>query len=163
MPWYVLYTKPRNEKKLTALLSKAEFTVYCPVKEEIRQWSDRKKKVSEPVFKSYIFVFLDDYQLQCSAVLSMPGALHFLWWNKKPGVVREEEIKRIEEFLTSYKHAEINIALSPGEKVMINEGILADKDGIVLYTQGNMVYLRLNSIGLNMVAKIPVQSLKKSI
>lgn len=162
MPWYVLYTKPRNEKKVTALLSKAEYTVYCPLHEEIRQWSDRKKKVSEAVFKSYVFIFLDNYSLQCSAVLETPGALHFLWWNKKPGIVRDEEINSIKEFLTSYKHAELNIALSPGEKVTIKEGILADKDGIVLYTQGNMVYLRLNSIGLNMVAKLPAQSLEKS-
>jgi len=162
MPWYVLYTKPRNEKKLASLLAGAAYEVYCPVKEEVRQWSDRKKKVTEPVFKSYIFVFLEDYNAEAAKILSTPGALHFLWWNKKPGIVREAEINSIKNFLTSYKDADINIALNVGEKVKIKEGILVDNDGIVLYTQGNMVYLRLSSIGLNMIAKLPVQSLQKA-
>ncbi len=58
MPWYVLYTKSRNEKKLTQLLSEKGFDVYCPLQETVKQWSDRKKKVQEPIFKSYIFVHL---------------------------------------------------------------------------------------------------------
>jgi transcription antitermination factor NusG len=161
MPWYVLYTRPRNEKKVAAILAREGYTVYCPVKDEIRQWSDRKKKVSEPVFKSYVFVSLDDYHQQCTPVLSTPGALHFLWWNKKPGIVREAEINSIKDFLSAYKHADIDIELTPGEKVTITEGILANNNGVVMYTQGNMVYLRLESLGLKMVAKIPVQSLKK--
>ncbi len=162
MPWYVLYTKPRNEKKIAALLSEQDFFVYCPVKEEIRQWSDRKKKVTEPVFKSYVFVFLNDYKAESPKILQIPGALHFLWWNKQPGIVREHEIESIRHFLTSYKHAKIDTALSPGESVIITEGILADKNGVVLHTQGNVVYLQLKSIGLNMIARIPAQSLKKN-
>lgn len=161
MPWYVLYTKPRNEKKLARTLDEKGFIVYCPVKDEIRQWSDRKKKISEPIFRSYIFLYLDDYKLQNSLVLKIPGALHFLWWNKTPGIVRQEEINGIKDFLSSYKNAEINIELLSGDSVVIEEGPLKDNSGIVLHTRGNKVYLRLNNLGIEMVATIPVQSLRK--
>ena len=32
------------------------FDVYCPCQRTLKKWSDRKKWVDEPVFKSYIFV-----------------------------------------------------------------------------------------------------------
>src|SRR4051812_48560014 len=111
MPWYVLYTKPRNEKKVATLLQEKGVEVYCPVKEEVRQWSDRKKKISEPVFKSYIFVSLEDYNGQNIPVLETPGSVRFLWWNKKPGIVRDKEIQAIRDFLNNYKGAEITIEL----------------------------------------------------
>jgi transcription antitermination factor NusG len=161
MPWYVLYTKPRNEKKLASTLAARGVVVYCPVKEEVRQWSDRKKKISEPVFRSYIFLQLEDYKLQNAEILQVPGALHFLWWNKKPGIVRDEEITGIKDFLSSYKDVEIDIEVLPGDNLIIHEGPLKDNTGTVLYTRGNKVYLKLNTLGIQMVATIPAQSLRK--
>ena len=56
LPWYVLYTKPRNEKKVAQRLSEAGYTVYCPLQKVRRQWSDRTKVVEEPLFTSYLFI-----------------------------------------------------------------------------------------------------------
>src|SRR5690242_12899225 len=105
MSWYVLYTKPRNEKKVAELLKQKGVDVFCPIKEEIRQWSDRKKKILEPVFKSYIFVRLSNYKENSIGVLTTPGAIRFLWWTGKPGVVRADEIQAIKDFLENYKNA----------------------------------------------------------
>lgn len=162
MKWYVLYTKPRNEKKVTALLAEKDINVYCPVKEEIRQWSDRKKKVAEPVFKSYIFVQLEDYKKDSVEVLLTPGAVRFLWWNGKPGVVRGNEIKAIQDFLNDYKDAEITVELKAGEHIKVKEGPLKDAEGKILMIKGNKAVLHLHTLGLNMTAKLPVQSLSKT-
>ena len=54
--WYVLYTKPRHEIKALERLAQNGFEVYCPMKTTLKQWSDRKKKVSEPLLPSYIFI-----------------------------------------------------------------------------------------------------------
>ena len=54
MEWYALYTKPRWEKKVAKALEKIGIIVYCPMITEVRQWSDRKKKVTLPLFKSYV-------------------------------------------------------------------------------------------------------------
>lgn len=161
MSWYVVYTKPRNEKKVAQLLTNKGVEVYCPIKEEIRQWSDRKKKVFEPVFKSYVFVRLDDYKQDSIPVLMTAGVVKFLWWNGKPGRVRKDEIKAIQDFLENYRNAEINIQLGIGERVMIKEGPLRDTPGVVLSVKKNMATLHLKSLGLNLVATIPLQSLQK--
>lgn len=160
MPWYVLYTKPRNEKKVATLLQEKGVDVYCPVKEEIRQWSDRKKKISEPVFRSYIFVSLEDYNGQNVSVLETPGSVRFLWWNKKPGIVRDEEIQAIRDFLNNYKGAEITVELTSGQAVTVGEGPLKDTAGTVLHTKGNKVYLAIKTLSVCIVATVPIQSIK---
>jgi transcription antitermination factor NusG len=56
MPWFVLYTQPRNEKKVAERLEKLGIKAYCPMTIQVRQWSDRKKKVEVPLLNSYVFV-----------------------------------------------------------------------------------------------------------
>ena len=62
--WLVLYTKPRNEKKVAERLTKNGFEVYCPLIKTLRQWSDRKKKVEIPMFSSYVFIHIDEKNRQ---------------------------------------------------------------------------------------------------
>lgn len=159
MAWYVLYTKPRNEKKVAQLLTEKGIKVYCPVREEVRQWSDRKKKIFEPVFRSYIFVHLADYKQDNVEVLTTPGTVRFLWWNSKPGIVYDFEIQAIRDFLNNYKNAEIVVDVKEGQRVMIKEGPLRETTGIVMNIKKNMATLYLKSLGLNLVATLPVQSL----
>lgn len=163
MPWYVLYTKSRNEKKVAQLLSEKHFEVYCPIQETVKQWSDRKKKVHEPIFKSYIFVHLENYAKQQVSVLETRGAVRFLWWANSPGIVRDEEIQAIKDFLNEYKGATITVNLHKGEKVDIKEGILKDQTGRVVEIRGNKALLHLQSLGWNVIAEVPIQALKKQL
>lgn len=159
MPWYVLHTKPRNEKKLTRLLEQKGVKVYCPLRESIKQWSDRKKKVAEPVFKSYIFVFMNDYKEENVNVLMTAGAVRFLWWVGKPGVVRDEEIQAIKDFLDNYKNAEITVDFKPGEIVEVKEGPLKENKGELIQVRGNIAVIHIKALGFSMKAQIPVQSI----
>ena len=54
--WIALYTKPRHEKIVLRELKKKGFQTYLPLLKERRKWSDRKRWVEFPMFKSYIFV-----------------------------------------------------------------------------------------------------------
>jgi transcription antitermination factor NusG len=93
--WYVLYTKPRSEKKSSDRLLQEGYEVYCPLIKTMRQWSDRKKKVSLPMFPSYIFIHIDEKSRQ--EPLRDPGVMNYIYWLGKPAIVREEEIKAIRE------------------------------------------------------------------
>ena len=42
--WFVVYTKPRTEIKVSQRLSVLGIENYTPTRMEVRQWSDRKKK-----------------------------------------------------------------------------------------------------------------------
>jgi transcriptional antiterminator RfaH len=86
MNWLVLYTKPKNEVKVAERLAAAGITVYCPLVTSLRQWSDRKKKVTLPLFSSYVFVQLAE--VQRAAVFEVPGVVRYLFWLGKPAVVQ---------------------------------------------------------------------------
>ena len=54
--WIAAYTKPRHEKVAYDQLINKGFSAYLPLLRQKRKWSDRKKWVEIPLFKSYIFV-----------------------------------------------------------------------------------------------------------
>lgn len=161
MPWYVLYTKPRNEKKTALRLADKGIEVYCPLNEVVKQWSDRRKKILEPVFRSYIFVRLNVYDKEQTTVLETPGAVRFLFWQKKPGLVREEEITAIKDFLNDYKGARISVNMEEGQTVIVTEGVLKEQTGRIVKIKGNKVILQLSSLGWNIMAELPAQAIKK--
>ena len=54
--WFAVYVKSRCEKKVSQQLDDMGIESFLPLITRIKQWSDRKKKVEEPLFRSYIFV-----------------------------------------------------------------------------------------------------------
>lgn len=159
MPWYVLYTKPRSEKKTAKILEDRGITVYCPLVNSVKQWSDRKKAVAEPLFRSYIFVHLSNYRTEQTPVLEVPGAVRFLWWLGAPGIVRDDEIERIQDFLKRYEKANITTDLKKGQNVTIKDGPFSDHSGKIIHVKGRRVSLHISSLGWNVVAELPADIL----
>ena len=162
MAWHVIYTKPNSEKKVSQTLVAMRKQVFCPVTTEIRQWSDRRKVISVPLFRSYVFVWMDDYKNEHVAVLQLPGVLGFLKWLGKPGIVRSEEIEQIREFVARYKNHKISVAnrYSTGDKVSIAEGPLAGKGGTILAIRNKTAVLELETLGCCLLAHVPVSNIK---
>jgi transcription antitermination factor NusG len=92
--WFVIRTKPRWERKVANQIEKKEIEVYVPVIEKIRIWSDRKKKVREPMFSGYVFVFGNEEE-RLRAISQTIGAMSYIFFNKRPAVLRQEEIDYI--------------------------------------------------------------------
>lgn len=162
MSWYALYTKSRTEKKVADQLTRKGILVYCPLQEEVRQWSDRKKKIKVPVFRSYVFVWLKNYQEESLAVLETQGAVRFLWWQGKPGIVRDAEIEEIKQFLDEYKGAAVAmVEYRPGERIEIAGGPLKEKEGVIVDIQNKKAILAIDSLGVNLVAQLPVSMLRR--
>src|ERR1700712_1249639 len=95
--WYAVYTKPRWEKKVYALMTERGITAYCPLNKVRRKWSDRVKTVEEPLFSSYVFVQAEDDGL--TNVRMVGGVVNFVYWQGKPAVIPEREILTIKKFL----------------------------------------------------------------
>ncbi|GGD03429.1 UpxY family transcription antiterminator [Hyunsoonleella pacifica] len=154
--WYVLYVKPQSEIKVADRLSKNGIQVYCPVIEEIKIWSDRKKVVKVPLFKSYVFVCLPDKERQL--VFDFPGIVRYLFWLGKPAIVRDEEIDAIKEWVAKDSVEEYKLSqLTPGDRVSINNnvlGVIGGKRAIVKEVGKNRVRLILEDVGLVINMKI---------
>lgn len=144
MVWYVLYVSSRSEKKVAQRLTDKDVEVFCPIKIEKRQWSDRIKKIEVPYFQSYVFAKFSTQQV--NYVLETPGVVRRLYWLQKPAVIREEEMQEVMDFFKV--HPVIDpICYSEGDLVRIRRGLMKDKHGIVLINKKNQVVLSIPALG----------------
>ena len=146
MPWFVLYTQPRNEKKVTERLEKLGITAYCPMTIQVRQWSDRKKKVEVPLLNSYVFVQLANANR--NLVFEVPGIVRYLFWLGEPAIVRDEEIKTLQNWL-AHDFAKLEVsALKPGDTIILKEGAFKNQEALIKTISKNKMQLVLTSLGL---------------
>lgn len=122
--WYLIYTRPRHEKKVHSRLTELNVDSFLPTRKVLRTWHDRKKFIEEPLFPSYVFVYLQDQQ---SFYLSMEsdGYLCYVKSGKNNAVVSESIVNNIK--LISGRQEEIHISdvrFQPGKKLVINQGPL---------------------------------------
>ena len=151
--WYAVYTKPRWEKKVDKLLTEKGIESYCPLQKIQRQWSDRKKIVEEPLFKSYVFVRIPDAQQ--TALRKVNGVVNYVYWMGKPAVVKDREIEVIKKFLDEYENIQVEpVEVHINNKVHIKSGVLMDKEATVLSVMKNKVKVVIESIGFSLVANI---------
>ena len=98
--WYAVYVKSRYEKKTSKLLADKHIEVYLPLLNRLKQWSDRKKMVEEPLFKSYIFVRSDLKNYY--DILNTPGIVRFIGFEGKPVPVPDNQIVAVRQFVGEY-------------------------------------------------------------
>jgi len=146
MNWYVVYTKPKWEKKVANQLNQIGVKCYCPLKSEIKQWSDRKKKVETPLFNGHIFVQLEENKR--NEVFQIHGAVRYLFWLGKPAVVRDEEISAIKKWLLSPDEFEVLVTTYKiGDEVEIESGPFISQKAKVKEVNKTHYVLILESLG----------------
>ncbi|MRX67948.1 Transcription antitermination factor NusG [Flavobacterium resistens] len=146
MNWYVLYTKPKWEKKVAERLTQIGVECYCPLITQIKQWSDRKKKVEVPLFNSYVFVQLSE--IDRNSVFNIPGVVRYLFWLGKPAVVRDEEINIIKSSLKATNVSDISVSsIQVGDRIKLDSGAFTNQDAIVQEVSKTHYILVLESLG----------------
>jgi transcription antitermination factor NusG len=146
MPWYVIYTKPRNEKKVAERLQQIGITVYCPMIIMVKQWSDRKKKVQVPLLNSYVFVCLEDKERE--KVFQISGVVRYLFWLGKPAIVRDEEIDALKEGLKDTIASFEVKGIKVGDLLPIPSGPFQGKEGVIKQINKNSLQLVLTELGV---------------
>jgi transcription antitermination factor NusG len=113
---------------------------------QVRQWSDRKKKVEVPLLNSYVFVHLEEADRKL--VFEVPGIVRYLFWLGEPAIVRDEEIKTLQNWL-SLDFAELKVeALKPGDTIMLKEGAFKNQEARIKTISKNKMQLVLTSLGI---------------
>lgn len=119
--WYPIYTRSRFEKKTQLELEKKQITTYLPLKKVLKQWSDRKKIVEEPLLKSYLFIYISVKEY--NEVLLTHGFSRFIYFSGKIAAIPEKQIQDLRLLLANSTDLElIEYNISPGEKVLIKAG-----------------------------------------
>jgi transcription antitermination factor NusG len=91
--WFAVYTKPRHEKKIREYLLEKDIESYVPLVKKIRQWSDRKKWVDEPLIRGYVFVRIS--LKQQLYVLETHGVVRFVTFQKELAMIPDFQIEAL--------------------------------------------------------------------
>ncbi|MDO9039289.1 MAG: UpxY family transcription antiterminator [Lutibacter sp.] len=146
MTWYAIYTKPKWEKKVADRLEKSGIEVYCPMVTQIKQWSDRKKKVETPLIPSYVFVNREEKNR--NDVFEVPGVVRYLFWLGKPAVIRDVEIMALQESLKETVSTVEITAYKTGDTIHIPDGPFKGKEGIIKQVSNTKLQLVLKELGM---------------
>jgi transcription antitermination factor NusG len=159
--WYVIYTSPNCEKKLLMQIRKLSLVAYLPLNEEIRQWSDRQKKVTVPLFKSYLFVCLDYAGIH--TVRALPGFVDFIRFGGLPKVIPAKEIKLIKTVMAMNKYVETTSnRLIKGDRVKLLKGSLAGYEGTLCEDQyKTRVAVEISKLDMSLVLGISTDQMVK--
>ena len=159
--WYVVYTKPRWEKKVYSLLVEEGIEAYCPLNKVRKKWSDRTKWVEEPLFKSYVFVRVQEEEQALVRMVS--GVINYIYWLGKPARIKDKDILTIRKFLHEFADVQVEEfdRLSVNAKVRIKQGVLMNYHGILLELSGNRAKVRIESMGLQLSALFDKKNLER--
>ena len=114
--WYLIKTKPRQEKIAIANLENQKYHVYCP-------WAKINNKIVV-LFPGYLFIKLDKVSDNWGPIRSTKGVLNFVRLGLSYAKISNKIIDFIKEneFNNSQKLKYLN-DFKTGDKVQITEGV----------------------------------------
>ena len=155
--WHALYVRSRAEKKVFSRLQEMRIEAFLPLITRMKQWSDRKKKTEEPLFKSYIFV--KNSSKEYYDIVNISGAMHFVSFENAVAEVPENQIAAIKRYIEEYdeKIADSidNDTLNPGQSVRIISGPMNGLTGqFISYQNKKMLLIYIDVVGQYIPVKV---------
>ncbi len=154
--WYAIYTKPRHEFKVRDRLNLMDVETFLPTVERIQRWSDRKKRVTFPLFSCYLFVRTSITYEDKVKILRTPGVVKFVSIkNGAPEPIPEEQILNLKKAVESGQQIDPYPYLKEGVKVRIKKGPLQGVTGILVEKRdGHLLVLSVDVIQQGAALKI---------
>ena len=145
MKWFVIYTKPNFEIKVSNALNYMGIKAYCPTYKKVVQYSDRKKGRKT----TFTVICISLYKRkERDMVFSIPGVIRYVFWLGKPAEVYEKEVEALKNSLKGIIDSFSLMKLNKGSNYVIQNGPLKGREGKVLSTDKNKLKLELTGLGL---------------
>ena len=145
--WLVLYTNPRAEMKVAERLEKIGVEAYCPARMEMRQRSDRKKKICVPLLPSMVLVNIDEREK--NKVFEVQGVVRYLYWLGELAKVNADEVSTLKE-VTEGKNFGAHEVIKKGVGAEVE--LLGTQRGVI--TRASRSYCWVELKGLNYLIKL---------
>lgn len=152
--WLAAYVKMHHEKRVRDKLTSMGIENFLPLQTEIRQWSDRKKKIECVLLPMMIFVHVDHEEQH--QVITHPSVLRFLVLRGEntPTEIPENQMDQF-IFMLDYSDQPVNFntdKLKHGEKVRVIKGPLSGLEGeLVNYEGKSNIAIRIAQLGCAVV------------
>jgi transcription antitermination factor NusG len=128
--WFVVHGKTNRERSIGNALAATGFEVFLPLGQIKRQWSDRIKRSTIPLFPGYIFCRLDIRDKL--TVLKTPGVISIVGRGKEPVPLADDEVCNVRIMVDSGLCAYPWPYVIAGRPIEICEGPLRGLRAIVL-------------------------------
>lgn len=148
--WLAAYVKMHHERKTRDHLNDMGIENFLPVQEEIRQWSDRRKKVERVLIPMMIFVKVDAAGQR--RVIELPAITRYLVLRgeHQPAVIPDRQMDSF-RFMVDLSESPVdmqNELLMPGKKVRVIKGSLKGLEGEMITTDGkSRIAVRIEQLG----------------
>jgi transcriptional antiterminator RfaH len=163
MHWYLIHTKPRQEKSALQNLTQQGYACYLPIlpTEKLRQGN--LTVADEPLFPRYLFIQLGmgDSARSWSPIRSTKGVSRLVSFGIEPAKVDDRLIDLLKSQEASVQGQPQRL-FTPGERVRLTDGAFAGIEGIYQMADGEsrvMVLIELLSKPVSM--RVSPASLRK--
>tara|TARA_B110000046_G_scaffold62414_1_gene69994 strand:+ start:940 stop:1392 length:453 start_codon:yes stop_codon:yes gene_type:complete len=147
MDWLVLYTNSRAEMKVAHRLERIGVEAYSPARMEIRQRSDRKKKIYVPLLPSMVLVNVKEREK--NKVFEVQGVVCYLYWLGELAKVSADEVLTLKE-VTEGKNFGAHEVIKKGVGAEVE--LLGIQRGVI--TRASRSYYWVELKGLNYFIKL---------
>jgi len=156
--WFALYTKSRSEFKAAEQIETHGIEYYLPTIKKYKQWSDRKKQISEPLIRGYIFIYADEKERIVS--LEQNAIVRCLSERGRPAKIPDWQIENLKNMLRNEGDFFITEGLIPGTKVRIKEGPFKDVIGVISDTKGGKtIAVSIDLLNRSVITYLPKESI----
>ena len=132
--WLAIHTRHQHESLAARSLAYKGFEVFLPQYTSVRQWSDRTRELSAPLFPGYVFLRGElEHQI---GILTTPGILGLVGFAGIPAIIPDAEIEAVRQTLARRVHVEPYPFLNCGDWVRVKDGPLEGIEGILVRKKG---------------------------
>ena len=158
--WYAIYTRPRFERKVFEDLETKQIKALLPVRAVNKVWSDRVKRVIEPLFPSYVFTYSNCKERYRS--LESPGVVRMVAFCGQPIRIPDEQIDAIATLMRLGYNPEPCQYLRAGDRVEVTSGPLTGILGYYLQDRGKTrIVVTVDAIQQAMAVEVERDQIRK--
>ena len=131
--WYAIHVRSRHEFQIFDRLKLKGIEAFLPTVEKLRNWKDRKKLVTFPLFPGYLFVRITNDARNMLEVLKIRGVVNMICTlPHAPAPIPDEQIATLKKLIENREALDPYPYLSEGQNVRITKGPLAGIEGILV-------------------------------
>lgn len=159
MKWYLVYTKPGFEKKVSDILTRKKIENYCPVNSVTGNRGNNKKGTKPSLFKGYVFIKTIETFL--NEIKKINGVANIIYWMGKPVSVKNVEIKAIRLFLHEYTNVTIErTSVKPDNLNDLQSVSSLEQEAPMITIKNKKAFIGLPSLGYVMSAEIETANVR---
>ena len=160
--WYVVHTKPRQERVALENLTRQGYCAYLPHLKVLKNWRGPRQIGFEPLFPRYLFFQPGRGGQSIAPVRSTCGVTSIVRFGGIPAVLEPCTIASIREF-EGCQHVAGYLELSglrPGKTVLVTSGPLAGLEGLVAMVSRQRVIVLMRLLGDETAVRLSPDELK---